>query len=160
MKILIGIVAVALSGFIGMHVFHGPVNSALHGGEGDNSNARMFLHGGGHENAERAGDIGDDSLTFSIRQNDYELCTDQFWVDLYDITVEEFAVGADSVGLAEYENSVFTYVRTSENFPYGDREGWVDHIKAIPAQMIDIVREDPAVLDSCANFSVALVGPP
>ena len=39
-------------------------------------------------------------------------------------------------------------------------EGWIDHIQAIPGQLIAIIREDPAVLDSCANYSVALVGPP
>jgi hypothetical protein len=42
----------------------------------------------------------------------------------------------------------------------GDREAWVDHVKDIPGQLVEIIREDPAVVDSCANFSVALVGPP
>ena len=149
MKILLAIAALGLTGFAGMHLLHSPIQGGMHG-EAEHAN---FLHGAGAE-----GDS--DSVTFSIRQNDSELCTDQFWVDLYDLTVEEFAVGADRIELTDYENSVFAYVRTSENFPYGGREAWVDHIKAIPQQMIDIVREDSAVLDSCANFSVALVGPP
>ena len=38
-------------------------------------------------------------------------------------------------------------------------EGMVDHLKDIPAQLVDIVKHDPKVLDSYANFKVALMGP-
>ena len=149
MKILLTVIALGLAGFIAMHFLHSPINGAATGEAGHGN----FLHGAGNgENSE--------AVTFSIRQNDRELCSDQFWVDLYDLTVKEFAVGVDEIALTDYESSVFAHVRTSENFPYGDREAWVDHIKAIPEQLIDIVREDSTVLDSCANFSVALVGPP
>ena len=42
----------------------------------------------------------------------------------------------------------------------GDAKAFVVHIKDIPGQLIEIILEDPEVLASCANFSVALVGPP
>lgn len=34
-----------------------------------------------------------------------------------------------------------------------------DHLKAIPKQMVDIVKSDPHVLDSWDNFVVSLIGP-
>jgi len=98
--------------------------------------------------------------TVNLRQNDFELCTRQFYVDLYELTVAVFAPGAVNVKLAELEEQIFTLVRTSDEFAGGGAEAFVEHIKDIPAQLLQIIREDPAVLDSCANFSVALVGPP
>lgn len=42
----------------------------------------------------------------------------------------------------------------------GNAEMMVDHLKDIPRQMVGIVNEDPHVLDSFANFRLALEGPP
>ncbi len=42
----------------------------------------------------------------------------------------------------------------------GNAEMMVDHLKDIPRQMVGIVSEDPHVLDSFANFRLALEGPP
>ncbi|MDB5467394.1 MAG: hypothetical protein JWQ46_2156 [Phenylobacterium sp.] len=35
-----------------------------------------------------------------------------------------------------------------------------EHLKAIPRQMVQIVKDDPKVLDSYSNFTDALLGPP
>lgn len=41
----------------------------------------------------------------------------------------------------------------------GSAKGMQDHLKAIPGQMVDIVKADPHVLDSWDNFVTALSGP-
>ena len=71
-----------------------------------------------------------------------------------------FAVGADNVQVHDFEEQVFAWVRASAEIPGDNAEAFVDHIKDIPRQLLAIIQEDPTVLDSCANFSVALVGPP
>ena len=106
---------------------------------------------------------GDDhaggSATFSMRDNDFALCGQEFWDDLYALTVDVFSMGAANVSADEYAEQVFALVRSSQQFGGGADE-FIDHIKDAPAQLVDIINEDSAVLDSCANFSVALVGPP
>ena len=99
-------------------------------------------------------------VTVSIRQNDHSLCGTAMYDDLYALTVEVFALGAENVNLSEYEQKVFALAIASEEFSGASAEAIKDHIKDIPRQLVEIIREDPAVLDSCSNFSVALVGPP
>ena len=108
------------------------------------------FHHGGQEAA---------PATISLRQNDFALCGQTFWDDLYAMTVHVFRIGAENVSTDAYAEEVFALVRDAEEFE-GSAEEFVDHIKDIPAQLVEIVREDSAVLDSCDNFSVALVGPP
>jgi len=98
--------------------------------------------------------------SINIRQNDFELCTNAFYVDIYKLTVKVFAQGAEQVQLADYEAQLFALVRASDDFADGGAEAFIEHIGNIPKQLIQIISEDPTVLDSCANFSVALVGPP
>ena len=73
--------------------------------------------------------------TVSMRQNDFALCGQPFYDDVYAL------------------------VRFSEEYG-SDAEAFVEHIKDIPGQLIEIILEDPQVLASCVNFSVGLVGPP
>ena len=110
----------------------------------------MPLHGGSHEQA---------PATFSLRDNDFALCGQEFWDNLYALTVDVFSIGAANVRAEEYAERVFALVRSSKQFEGGADE-FIEHIKGAPAQLVEIIDEDPAVLDSCANFSVALVGPP
>ncbi|MFT7471361.1 MAG: hypothetical protein ACI8XU_001257 [Kiritimatiellia bacterium] len=95
----------------------------------------------------------------SLRENDFALCGQPFYDNLYALTVEIFADGASKVMPAAYAEQVFALVRSSEEFA-GSADAFVDHIKDIPRQLVEIIREDPQVLASCENFSVALVGPP
>lgn len=164
MKIAISTLAFLLVAAASFYLLHSPIHSAASSGasngasNGENrSDLIEYFHGSENDHAQGS---DTDELTFSLRQNDYDLCTDQFYVDIYELTAEEFAGGANQVVLADYQEKIFNYVRTTETFHYGDREDWVEHIKDIPAQLVDIIGEDPAVIDSCANFSVALVGPP
>ena len=107
------------------------------------------FHGGSHEAP----------ATFSMRDNDFALCGQEFWDDLYALSVDVFAIGAANVKAEDYAEQVFALVRSSKQFGGGADE-FIDHIKGAPAQLVEIIDEDPAVLDNCANFSVALVGPP
>ena len=111
---------------------------------------------GNHE----AADSETGPVTVSIRQNDNSLCGTAMYDDLYALTVEVFAVGAENVNLSDYEQKVFALAVGSEVFSGASAEAIIDHLKDIPRQLVEIIREDPAVLDSCSNFSVALVGPP
>ncbi len=111
---------------------------------------------GNHESA----DSETGPVTVSIRQNDYSLCGTAMYDDLYAHTVEVFAVGAENVNLSDYEQKVFALAVGSEVFSGASAEAIIDHLKDIPRQLVEIIKEDPAVLDSCSNFSVALVGPP
>jgi hypothetical protein len=97
--------------------------------------------------------------TVSMRENDFALCGQAFYDDVYALTVQVFAAGAENVRLEDYQEQIFALVRSSEEFK-DDPEAFVTHIKDIPGQLIEIILEDPEVLASCANFSVALVGPP
>lgn len=105
------------------------------------------------------GDSHEAPATISMRDNDFALCGQEFWDDLYALTVDVFAIGAANVGAEEYAEQVFALVRSSKQFEEGADE-FIDHIRGAPAQLVQIIDEDPTVLDSCANFSVALVGPP
>lgn len=111
------------------------------------------------ENNETA-DSASGAVTVSIRQNDRALCGTAMYDKLYALTIALFAEGVEQVQLAEYEQQVFTLAVASEEFAGASAEAIIDHLKDIPRQLVEIIREDPAVLDSCSNFSVALVGPP
>jgi len=102
----------------------------------------------------------DSSATVNIQRDDSAFCGTAVFDELYALTVVVFEVGADNVNLAEYEQKFFALAVTSPLFAGGSVESITDHLKAIPGQLIEIIREDPSVLDSCSNFSVALVGPP
>lgn len=107
-------------------------------------------HGGGEEEL---------ATSVSIRQNDFALCGQPFYDNLYALTVEVFADGASKVMADDYAEQVFALVRSSAEFT-ANADAFIDHIKDIPGQLVEIIREDSEVLASCANFSVALVGPP
>lgn len=80
----------------------------------------------------------------SIRQNDIALCGQEFYDNFYALTLSVFAVGAANVSTEEYTRRVFSLVRSSQEFA-GKSEAFVDHIKDIPGQLVEIIREDAAV---------------
>ena len=113
------------------------------------------------EHASHEGAVhNNESVTISIRQTDESLCDTPLWANFYVLTVEAFAAGAELVKVSEFEQKVFAWIRSAEDIPGGNAEEFVEHAKDIPRQLVEIVREDPTVLDSCSNFSVALIGPP
>ena len=139
MKILLSGLIIAGLAFVGLHLTPGL------------SSGHRSLHPAAEE---------DGPVTVSIRQNDYALCTDPFYVGIYELSARVFAAGADTVDVADYEREIFAYVRSREDMSVEQADAFIDHIQDIPRQLVEIIDEDPAVVDSCANFSVALVGPP
>ena len=100
-------------------------------------------------------------VTVSFAQNDdFYLCNDPFWLAVYEMMKETYAIGVENVTTELLKEKTFAFMRSWPGFTPEQAEGWVEHVKDIPAQFVAIIREDPTVLDNCENFSVAAVGPP
>lgn len=76
----------------------------------------------------------------------------------YDATVATFANGTD-IDVDAYEARSFAIFREFARASGVSEAGMVDHLKLIPRQVVDIVKEDPAVLKSYDAFWAALAGP-
>lgn len=77
----------------------------------------------------------------------------------YDLTKQAFAAGPDHVDAAAYQArayAIFDDFGRAMHWPAG---AMVDHLKLIPGQVVQIVKEDPHVLDSYDNFIAAVFGP-
>jgi hypothetical protein len=78
----------------------------------------------------------------------------------YDLTKTTLGRGTEGIDFPAYRQKSYAIFRD-----FAASHGWtpevmVDHLKDIPAQMVQIVKEDPKVLDSYASFRDALFGPP
>ena len=149
MKIAIGLVAAAVGLIVLGIALHGPW---LQGSEA--SHMISALHGQPSDTVEKG------AVTVSMAQNDFDLCDEDFYVGFYEVTRGVYAANAGDVSVAELENATFNYIRNYPSMSDAEAEAWVEHIDLIPGQLVDIIAEDPGVIESCANFSVALVGPP
>ena len=76
----------------------------------------------------------------------------------YDLTVATFANGTD-IDVDAYEARSFAIFREFARANGASEEGMIDHLKLIPRQIVDIVKEDPAVLKNYDTFWAALAGP-
>jgi hypothetical protein len=85
--------------------------------------------------------------------------SDPYLQAIYHLSVGAFAKGAENVDLPSYQDAFFAIIRAKAVVSGVRPEGMVDHMKAIPRQMVDIVKDDPKTLDNYDNFVVALVGP-
>lgn len=77
----------------------------------------------------------------------------------YDLSVATLRPGAPPVDVKAYEEKSFAIFRALGASRGGSPEAMQDHLKLIPRQVIQIVKEDPTILDSFESFKVALVGP-
>lgn len=121
------------------------------------SHTFMALHA---QSADTAVEASTGPVTVSMAQNDFDLCRDDFYIGFYELTSALYASRGKGVTVPELETNMFDYIRNYPTLSDAEAEGWVEHIALIPGQLVDIIAEDPAVIESCANFSVALVGPP
>jgi hypothetical protein len=91
--------------------------------------------------------------------------SEQAWINdphmhaFYDTTVAAFAQGPAKVDVASYQQKAFAIFRA-----FGPAMGMTpdqmqDHLKLIPRQVVQIVKDDPKVLDSYPNFVAAIFGP-
>ena len=77
----------------------------------------------------------------------------------YDLSVATLGRGAKKVDVPAYEQKAFAIFRE-----FGVARGigaaaMQDHLKLIPRQVVQIVKDDPSVLDSYESFTAAMVGP-
>lgn len=77
----------------------------------------------------------------------------------YDLTVKTFARGADKVNFPVYRDQSYALFRAMGTSMGVGPAAMQDHLKDIPGQMVQIVREDPTVLKDFETFKVALIGP-
>lgn len=97
--------------------------------------------------------------TWSARDEQAPWINDPHMREFYQATLDAFADGPDRVDPAAYEQrsrEIFTRFARANNMPV---EGMLDHLKAIPGEMIENARRDPQVLASYDAFIEALMGP-
>jgi hypothetical protein len=89
----------------------------------------------------------------------------QAWINdphmhaFYETTRAAFAQGPAKVDVAGYEQKCFAIFRDFGVKMGVGAEHMQDHLKLIPRQVVQIVKEDPKVLDSYDNFVAATFGP-
>ena len=81
------------------------------------------------------------------------------WKAFYELTKTSFANGPQRVDFPTYQEKSFAIFRAFGKSMGGDPEMMVDHLKAIPGQMLQIVSDDPHALDTPETFRAAMMGP-
>jgi hypothetical protein len=76
----------------------------------------------------------------------------------YDATAATFANGTD-IDVDAYEARSFAIFREFARANGMNEAAMIDHLKLIPRQVVDIVKENPAVLANYDSFWAALAGP-
>ena len=99
------------------------------------------------------------TITLDAQGGDYpEWFQNPHMVEFYALSVEMLRASAGRVDAAGYEQRPTNLPRFAESLG-ADPDGMIDHLKAIPREMVGIVADDPKVLDSYESFLVALRGP-
>lgn len=96
---------------------------------------------------------------WSSREEQAPWENDPAFRDFYRATVEAFANGPDRVDVAAFESrcrEIFTAFAVANNMPVASV---LDHVKAIPGEMIENARREPEILASYEAFMEALRGP-
>jgi hypothetical protein len=98
--------------------------------------------------------------TVSLQGNDAQSwIADPHMHAFYDTTVAAFAVGPAKVDVSAFEQKSFAIFRDFGVAKGVGARAMQEHLKLIPRQVVGIVKEDPKVLDSYANFVAAVFGP-
>ena len=84
---------------------------------------------------------------------------DPHWHSYYDMTKAAFVHGPAKVDVDAFEQSSFALFRDFGKSVGESPEHMQDHLKLIPRQIVQIVKEDPHVLDSYQAFVDAAFGP-
>ncbi len=101
-----------------------------------------------------------ETITLDAQGGDYpEWFQNPHMVEFYALSVGMLRANADRVDAAAYEEKSYEIFRAFARSLGADPDGMIDHLKAIPREMVTIVAADPAVLDSYESFLVALRGP-
>jgi hypothetical protein len=115
--------------------------------------AAQVIHGG-QPPATASGDV-----TVQLQGDQSAWINNDHMRGFYALSKESLGKGAPPLDFAGYREKSYAIFRAFGTSMGGDPEMMVDHLKDIPGQMVDIVKDDPKVLDSYDNFVVALMGP-
>jgi hypothetical protein len=99
------------------------------------------------------------SKTYDLRDDATPWINDPNVHAFYQATVEAFAHGPDHLDREAYlkrSREIFTALAVAHGMP---AEQVLDHVKAIPDEVIVWATRDPHTLDSYDNFVIALFGP-
>jgi hypothetical protein len=99
------------------------------------------------------------SSTANLQGDQRAWMNDPHWRSYYEMTRATFAGGAAKVDVTAFEQRSFGIFREFAIAKGIDPAMMQDHLKLIPRQMVQIVKEDPHVLDSYDNFIAAGFGP-
>jgi hypothetical protein len=100
-----------------------------------------------------------ETITLDAQGGDYpEWFQNPHMVEFYALSVEMLRA-ARRIDAAAYEQRSYAIFRVFAESLGANPDGMIDHLKAIPREMVGIVADDPKVLDSYENFLVALRGP-
>lgn len=153
LKVSVAAIAVLLLLGLSIHGF-GP---RIHGQDSAQNELIQRFHG----QNEMQQDSEEGEVTISFAQNDdFNLCSDPFFAGIFEVIQETYTVGVENVSTEALTERMWAHIRARPEMTPEEAEGWIEHLQLIPGQLIDIAREDPAVIENCANFSVAMVGPP
>jgi hypothetical protein len=97
--------------------------------------------------------------TSNLQGDQSSWINDPHWHAYYDMTRAAFAQGPAKVDVAAYEQRSYALFRDFGASRGMDPAKMQDHLKLIPRQVVQIVRDDPTVLDSYKNFLDATMGP-
>ena len=101
-----------------------------------------------------------ETITLDAQGGDYpEWFQNPHMVEFYALSVGMLRANAGRVDAAAYEQKSYEIFRAFAASLGADPDGMIDHLKAIPREMVGIVAADPKVLDSYESFLVALRGP-
>jgi hypothetical protein len=76
------------------------------------------------------------------------------------LAVETMKGGVDEAEIADFEKKSYVIFGEFAVSRGMKPQGMIDHLKAIPRQVIGIAKEDPQALATFDNFVAAMVGPP
>ena len=93
-------------------------------------------------------------------QGDYpEWFQSPHWREFYALSVEMLRTTSTPVDVDGYEQKSYAIFRAFARSIGADPDGMIQHLEAIPRELVAIVKDDPKALDSYESFLVALRGP-
>ena len=97
--------------------------------------------------------------TASLQGGEQAWINDPHMKAWFETTKAAFAQGPGKVDAGAYEQKCFAIFRDFAPAMHMTPDMMVDHLKLIPRQVVQIVKEDPHVLDNYGNFVAATFGP-
>lgn len=121
--------------------------------------AQEHLHGHFSDATTDQPHAGSADVTVNLQGDDTDWWSNPYTYAFYGVAVAAFANGPDEVDETALQAAFMQVARDFAQEMGLDPAMMQDHLKLIPGQLIEIVREDPSVLDNYENLIFALRGP-